>query len=101
MCLFNFFSLPWLIEAMQSVRSELTLSICNMPVTFSEKKQQQQQQQSNFLKPCPLPHRSSDDVIGEGNHGGGVGDEVRHRLHDVPGVLPPGESGQEAQLKRT
>lgn len=45
-----------------------------------------------------LTNLLGEDVVGEGSHAGGVGDEVGHRLHDVPRVHPPGEPGQSATL---
>lgn len=37
-------------------------------------------------------------VVCVGGHGSAVGDKVRDRLHDVPRVLPPGESRQNTEL---
>ena len=41
-----------------------------------------------------------EDVVGIAGNGGAVGDKVGHGLHDVPGIFPPGESGQEPELQR-
>lgn len=31
-------------------------------------------------------------------HGGPVSDKVCHGLHDIPGVLPPGEASEDSEL---
>ena len=41
-----------------------------------------------------LTHRFRDDVVGVYDNGRAVGDEVCDGLHDVPWVLPPGETGE-------
>ena len=38
--------------------------------------------------------------VGIACDGGAIGDEVGDRLHDVPGVLPPGEPCQDSELDR-
>lgn len=45
-------------------------------------------------------HLLGDDKVGKHGHGGAVRDKVGHRLHDVPGVLPPREPGKEPKLQR-
>ena len=37
-------------------------------------------------------------VIGEDGNGRAVSHKVRHRLHDIPGIFPPGESRQGSEL---
>ena len=39
------------------------------------------------------------EVVGKHGHAGAIGDEVCDGLHDVPGVLPPGQTGQDAKLQ--
>ena len=36
--------------------------------------------------------------VGIHGHGCAISDEVGDGLHDIPGVLPPGEPGQDAEL---
>ena len=43
---------------------------------------------------------SGDAVVCVHGHGGAVGDEVGHRLHNIPGVFPPGQSSQDSELDR-
>lgn len=42
---------------------------------------------------------SSDYEVGVHRHGSTVTDEVSYGLHDIPRILPPRESRQEAELK--
>ena len=44
-------------------------------------------------------HLSSKNVVSKHEDSRAVADEVRDRLHNVPWILPPGESGQQAELQ--
>lgn len=48
--------------------------------------------------PATVAYLAREHKVGVHGHGRAVGDEVRDGLHDVPGVLPPGEPGQDAKL---
>ncbi|MEQ2197180.1 hypothetical protein XENOCAPTIV_024804 [Xenoophorus captivus] len=37
---------------------------------------------------------------GEGDTGVAISDEVGDRLHDIPGVFPPSQPGQDPKLRR-
>ena len=41
---------------------------------------------------------SCNKEVGKHEHRHPGADEVSHRLHDIPGVLPPGETGKEPKL---
>lgn len=45
-----------------------------------------------------VPYLACQHKVGVHGHGRAISDEVRDGLHDIPGVLPPGEPGQDAEL---
>lgn len=51
-----------------------------------------------MYKICLYAYLFGEYKVGIGGHGGSVGDEVGDRLHDVPGVLPPGQASQDTEL---
>lgn len=40
----------------------------------------------------------SENKISEHCHGGAIGHEIGDRFHDIPGVVPPSQAGQESKL---
>lgn len=47
---------------------------------------------------CGSSYLAREHKVGVHGHGRAVRDEVGDGLHDVPGVLPPGQPGQDAKL---
>lgn len=42
---------------------------------------------------------SGEDEIRKHEHGGAISHKVRDGLHDIPGVLPPGQPSKESELQ--
>ena len=42
-------------------------------------------------------HLSCDKEVCQHSHGSAIAPEVGDRLHDIPGVLPPGQPSKEAK----
>lgn len=45
-----------------------------------------------------VSYLACEQIVGVYAHGCAVSDKVGDGLHDIPGVLPPGEPGQDAKL---
>lgn len=51
-----------------------------------------------YLSYFLVSYLACEHKVGVHGHCGAVGDEVGDGLHDIPGVLPPGQSSQNAKL---
>lgn len=47
---------------------------------------------------CQFSYLACEHKICIHGHGCAICDEIGDRLHDIPGILPPGQSGQDAEL---
>lgn len=47
-----------------------------------------------------ISYLAGEHKVGIHGHGCAISDEVGNGLHDIPGVLPPGQPGQDAKLGR-
>lgn len=53
---------------------------------------------SKYRKYSAVSYLACKNEVGVHGHCSAISNEISDRLHDIPGILPPGQPGQDAEL---